>query len=199
MMKNTGKILVVGMCIIFTILLNSIEGRRSNNMHNANSVQEISTQSLATGGDISSLSEPVGGDMSAESEAPGGDISALSEPVGGDISALSEPVGGDISAEFEPTPLPQGQGIHSRQSVGLTSQCLHVRACTRTRSGRALGEVASDREDGDSDVDEDCVGFFKALLVSFLPFLGSVLAIFGEHQSERRSGTRILVEEVEES
>ncbi|GLJ29953.1 hypothetical protein SUGI_0592190 [Cryptomeria japonica] len=133
MMKNTGKIPLVGMCIIFAILLNSLEGRPSNYMHDVNSVQDISIQSPATGGDISAepippgggisaLSEPVGGDISAESEPVGGDISALSEPVGGDmsaesappggdISALSEPVGGDISAESEPPPLPQVSGL----------------------------------------------------------------------------------------
>ncbi|GLJ19476.1 hypothetical protein SUGI_0351690 [Cryptomeria japonica] len=44
---------------------------------------------------------------------------------------------------------------------------------------RASREVTGDGEDGDFDGEEDCVGLLEALLVSFLPFLGFVLVVFG--------------------
>ncbi|GLJ32219.1 hypothetical protein SUGI_0648530 [Cryptomeria japonica] len=68
---------------------------------------------------------------------------------------------------------------------------------------RPLREVVGDGDDGDSDRDEDCAAFFKALAVrlwrspSFLPFLSSIL-VFDERRSGR-CGTRVSVEEAEES
>ncbi|GLJ06776.1 hypothetical protein SUGI_0047900 [Cryptomeria japonica] len=69
---------------------------------------------------------------------------------------------------------------------------------TQKEAARALEDVADYEKDGELDGEEDCVGSFMALLVSFLHYLGSVLVECGKRWRGRRFGSTVSIEDIEE-